>query len=130
MNCQVRARVILRRNCFGVVGPKRVKVATAGSPDTRTALAACPTMRVLSRIGLLFSTNLPAVGQSADRKAALYRSRALTGSGVAQSLAVVSVLIEAIRRPSGLTAIPSTPPVWPRSVKTSSPVTASQSLMV
>jgi hypothetical protein len=23
MNCQVRARLILRRNCFGVVGPKR-----------------------------------------------------------------------------------------------------------
>ena len=27
MNCQVRARLVLRRNCFGVVGPKRCAVA-------------------------------------------------------------------------------------------------------
>ena len=25
MNCQLRARLVLRRNCFGVVGPKQVE---------------------------------------------------------------------------------------------------------
>jgi hypothetical protein len=25
MNCQVRARLVLRRNCFGVVGPTRAR---------------------------------------------------------------------------------------------------------
>ena len=29
MNCQVRARLILRRNCFGVVGPTLRKILIA-----------------------------------------------------------------------------------------------------
>jgi hypothetical protein len=44
MNCQVRARPVFRRNCFGVVGPKR---ATAREPDT--ALAALKTGKILLR---------------------------------------------------------------------------------
>ena len=27
MNCQVRARLVLRRNCFGVVGPEQTRTA-------------------------------------------------------------------------------------------------------
>jgi hypothetical protein len=42
MNCQVRAGLMLRRNCFGVVGPER---ATAREPDT--ALAALKTRKIL-----------------------------------------------------------------------------------
>jgi hypothetical protein len=42
MNCQVRAGLMLRRNCFGVVGPKR---AIGREPDT--ALAALKTGKIL-----------------------------------------------------------------------------------
>ena len=49
---------------------------------------------------------------------------------MSQILAVLSMLPVARRRPSGLNATPSTPLVWPRSVKTSWPVSVSQSLTV
>jgi hypothetical protein len=31
MNCQVRARLVLRKNCFGVVGPTRARLNLTGS---------------------------------------------------------------------------------------------------
>ena len=49
---------------------------------------------------------------------------------MSQTRTVRSSLPEAMRRPSGLKATLSTPPVCPRRVKTSSPVPVSHSLTV
>jgi len=38
MNCQVRACLVLRRNCFGVVGPKRARGGKGDSLGLRTRL--------------------------------------------------------------------------------------------
>jgi hypothetical protein len=47
MNCQVRPRLVFRRNCFGVVGPTRVAHLMARTrPVDRTGLGLLPSTRV------------------------------------------------------------------------------------